>query len=319
MSANDDLAKQAISTLLNSADLQKIKAFTISSFKLDPLLLKNVANAVASGDIKVQYDSVKYQGWAEYDSDSNTFFVGFTSPDLTKKGLIVHEATHAYFDMKNAAGMKVVDSESAAFLAQCEFVRANSSDPTQRLMSDNANRDKVFEVGWDLAGKLLGGTTPSAADFDKLRDAVRHHPFYTDNNDKLAGFNGVPTSWKTLSSDSSKANVWPITYEEIPKSKHFQVLPQSSVANGTLSVLKPTNSGAILRVTTQSDGTLTLENTTLGNTVVAVIAPSTLITGGYRLVSGSLADSLSDDFGTWRSKNRKPKLDDLVFPQLHLK
>jgi hypothetical protein len=64
---------------------------------------------------------------------------------------------------------------------------------------------------------------------------------------------------------------------------------------------------------------VTLENTSRGNAIVAVVVPSTLITGGYRLVSGTLADSLSDDFSTWRSKNRKPRLDDLVDPQLHLK
>src|SRR6516164_6786619 len=121
MSANDDLAKQAISSLLSSADVQKVKAFSIGTFKLDPVLLKNVASAVTNGDIKVKYDAAKYQGWAEYDVISNTFFVGFTSPTLTQKGLIVHEAVHAYFDMKNETTMKVVDSESAAYLTQCEF------------------------------------------------------------------------------------------------------------------------------------------------------------------------------------------------------
>jgi hypothetical protein len=315
---NDELAKQMIMTILNGSDLQKIKPFNIGAFQLNPLLLKNVASRITSGDIKVKYDDVKYKGWAEYDIDTNTFYLGFSTADnLSRKALIVHESTHAYFDMLGAAKMKVGDSEAAAYLAQCEYASANNPDPSQRLTSDKPERDKVFEVAWGMAGKLLGGTPPTPADFDQLRDAVSKHPFYNGKGDTLAGFNGVPATGQAISSDPTKTVAWPITYEEISGSKHFQILPGSSVANGTLSILKPTNTMAILRVTTQDDGTMTLLNTTMGDAIVAVVLPSTLIKTGFRLVSGSLADSLSDDFSQWRSRNRRPKLNDLVFPQLH--
>jgi hypothetical protein len=121
------------------------------------------------------------------------------------------------------------------------------------------------------------------------------------------------------SGTAAPANIWPIIYEEIGTSRHFQILPDSSVANGTLSIVQPTNSGAVLRVVAQPDRSLVLQNTTMNNRVVAVVVPSSLISGGFQLVSGEMFDSLSADFEQWRRRNRRPRLDDLVYPQLHFR
>ncbi len=118
---------------------------------------------------------------------------------------------------------------------------------------------------------------------------------------------------------AASAGRWPIIYEEIGGSRHFQIFPAPAVANGSLSILSPGNSGAILRVATQPDGTRVLQNTTMGNRVVAVVAPSSLIPGGFVLVSGELKNFLDEDFSDWRAHNRRPHLEDLVTPSLHFR
>ncbi|MEO8337113.1 MAG: DUF4157 domain-containing protein [bacterium] len=109
---------------------------------------------------------------------------------------------------------------------------------------------------------------------------------------------------------------WPIIYEEAGFG-HFRIWPDPEVANGTQSIVKPTNSGAIMRVAHQADGTIVLQNTTQGNRTVAVLAPSTLISGGFVVISGPLKTWLDDDFSVWRARNRSPQLTDLVTPPLH--
>lgn len=112
---------------------------------------------------------------------------------------------------------------------------------------------------------------------------------------------------------------WPLNYEEIPGSKHFQVIPDVSVANGTWSILQPTNSGAIFRVQARPDQGFDMVNVQANNRVVAQVAPSRLLPGGYRLVSGPLKNALDEHFVRWHAKNRSPQLNDLVNPELHFR
>lgn len=121
----------------------------------------------------------------------------------------------------------------------------------------------------------------------------------------------------TASSQEPSAPRWPLSYEELGQSKHFQIIPEPSVANGTWSIVQPTNPGAIFRVQTRPDQGLEL--VTADKRVVAQLERSTLLAGGYRLVSGPLKLTLEADFQRWRAQNRAPELNDLVSPQLHFK
>jgi hypothetical protein len=96
------------------------------------------------------------------------------------------------------------------------------------------------------------------------------------------------------------------------------VLPVAAVASGTLSVLLPTNPAAILYVVPAAGGGLEVRNTR-GNRVVGVVAPSSLLPGGYVLVSGELKDTLDADFSSWRVHHRRPRLEDLVTPPPHFR
>jgi hypothetical protein len=116
--------------------------------------------------------------------------LGFkATTELSKKALVVHEAVHAVYDMVKMK-MSVADSESIAYLVQCQYARANNPNPEDRLFSTNKAKDKVFEIGWAIAGRILEGYSPSIDDCNRMRDAVSMHPFYSAKAAGDAGFNG---------------------------------------------------------------------------------------------------------------------------------
>ncbi len=178
--------------VLRGAKAAKIKQFTFEGHTFVQGHLAHMATEIThpQGALSVEYDS-SLNGLAEYDSSDNTLFLGFLFPDSISKGaLIVHEATHALFDFK-ASNMDIATSESIAYIAQCQFARANSSNPNIRLFSDNASKDKVFEIGWRLAGKVLNGNSFTAADITDMRNAISQHPFYSGKHSNGANFDGM--------------------------------------------------------------------------------------------------------------------------------
>ena len=192
MADQDALARQAVISTLTGAGIAVIKPFTIDGFTVLSSLFSVVGLNVIAGVTHVKYDSSQV-GLAEYDTGTNTFHIGFTAASsLSRKALIVHESVHAVCDLLNKSTMNIGTSESLAYLTQCQYARGNSTDPDPdaRLYSDDANKDRVFKVAWDLAGTLLGGGTPTAADYTKLRDAVNRHPYYLGKAGDNAKFNG---------------------------------------------------------------------------------------------------------------------------------
>lgn len=192
MADRNALARQAVVNTLTGAGVHVIKPYTIRGFTLLNINFSVVAVNVSAGVTKVVYDSSEV-GMAEYDTGTNTFHLGFTDANsLSRKALIVHESVHAVCDLMNLTTMDIGTSESAAYLAQCLYARGNSTDPDPdaRLYSEDEDKDRVFQVGWELAGTLLAGSTPSTADYDRLRDAVNRHPYYRGKAGDSARFNG---------------------------------------------------------------------------------------------------------------------------------
>lgn len=183
------LAAVEVIKVLLSSDTQKMKSFSFGGVGFTPQVFPILANMI--GDkIKVEYDSSQ-SGRAEYDYGSNTLYLGFKSATtLSRKALIIHECVHAVYDAVSQK-MSVADSESIAYIAQCQFARANNPNPDERLQSSDSAKDKVFELAWNLAGKILAGDKPSSTEKSDLRAAVSKHPFYMANSAHDAGFNGV--------------------------------------------------------------------------------------------------------------------------------
>lgn len=182
-----------VANILTGPEIQKINSFTFYGKHFTPISFGNIKNMIEAGFIKVEHDEKKV-GMAEYDYGTNTMYLGFkATTELTKKALVVHEAVHAIYDLVKMK-MSVADSEAIAYIVQCQYARANSasSDPGDRLFSADKKKDKVFEVGWRIAGKLLGKDSSPLTDDDyrEMREAVSQHPFYAAKAAGSAGFNG---------------------------------------------------------------------------------------------------------------------------------
>jgi hypothetical protein len=139
--------------------------------------------------LQMVYDpSLKHEAF--YDSKENSLHLGFVAPgSISQAALVVHEMTHAVCDFQ-ARVMDVATSESIAYIAQCQYARANSDNPEERLYSKNEAKDYVYATGWYIAGKILDGGAVSQEDINEMRYAIRHHPTYASNARTMAKFDG---------------------------------------------------------------------------------------------------------------------------------
>jgi hypothetical protein len=189
---NDIFAKTTVISTLVGSPAWKVKGFSLGSYKFSPALLTMVGGFFTSGTLHVSYNG-SLGSVAEYDTGSNTMFLGFTSASsLSRRALIVHEGTHAACDLAVAREMDVGVSESMAYIVQCQYARANSDDPDpeSRLFSEDAAKDRVFELAWAIAGTLLADGTPTASAYSDLRAAVNRHPYYAGKVGDNAAYNG---------------------------------------------------------------------------------------------------------------------------------
>jgi hypothetical protein len=177
--------------VLRDPVIQHIR-FNVGSVPVTSRLFERVAERIRRGDIRVTYNPSLGRD-AYYYSGSNELELSFqvASRD-TQRGVIVHECTHAGFDLMKASKMRMVSSEAGGYLAQCVFVCFKNRDPTQRLRGDTPAKDKKFEVAWRLAEKIKSGQQPTAAELQELRRAVLVDPDYRSIGwSSLAGFDGI--------------------------------------------------------------------------------------------------------------------------------
>src|SRR4051812_46023764 len=121
------LAKKTVLDDLRDSDTQKIKSFSFGGIGFDAKTFPVLAGFIDRGKIKVEYDDNK-GGMAEYDYATNTIFLGFTwCLDSVKDALIIHECTHAVYDVANQK-MSTAVSESIAYIVQCQFLLVKRGD-----------------------------------------------------------------------------------------------------------------------------------------------------------------------------------------------
>ncbi len=178
-----------VTTLITSPEAYNLKTFTFNGKTFNSGVFNQIKELINAGFIKVVYEE-KRAGSAEYDTGNNTLYLGFPKCfDLGQKALLIHEIVHAVFDMVKMK-MSVADSESIAYIVQCMYARMNNPDPSVRLQSSTKARDKVFETGWNLAGKIIAGQSLTFDDCNAMREAVSKHPFYMANASHDAKMNG---------------------------------------------------------------------------------------------------------------------------------
>ncbi len=184
------IAKKTVTSNLRDGDVQKMKSFSLSGIGFDPRTFPVLADFIDRGKISVEYDSEK-NGMAEYDYTTNTIIMGFTwALDEVKNALIIHECTHAVYDVAKTK-MTTAISESIAYIAQCQYLVIKRGDG-KRLTSPNAAKDLVFKLAWSIAVNLvLKDTKPTQSEQGALITAISQHPFYMGKAAGDAGFDGV--------------------------------------------------------------------------------------------------------------------------------
>jgi hypothetical protein len=191
MSKESSVARFTTMALLNGPGVSKLRSFTFDGYNFNPSNLSLMAYEIRDDRMHVAFDA-RLVGKAIYNSTENTLYLGFVAPSsVSRQALIVHEVTHAVCDFQ-AKVMDVATSESIAYIAQCQYARANSGsdDPDARLYDEDEAKDRVFSIGWNIAGKILDGGSVSQEDINELRYAVRHHPTYASDAASSAGFDG---------------------------------------------------------------------------------------------------------------------------------
>ena len=106
-----------------------------------------------------------------------------------KDALIVHECTHAVYDVAKTK-MSTAISEAIAYIVQCQYLLVKRGDG-KRLTSPSKAKDLVFELAWKMAAKIQQGAKPSLSEQNALQAAMAQHPYYMANAAGDAGFDGV--------------------------------------------------------------------------------------------------------------------------------
>jgi hypothetical protein len=184
------ISKFSAINVLSGSGVGRMKKFTFEGNTFVPETLAFLAWEIKNGTLLVEYEPGK--NYSSYGYGLDTIYLHFGVADsISREAMIVHEATHAMFDFQGKK-MDIATSESLAYIAQCLYARANdpgSSDPDYRIYSEG-DKDKVFEVGWQIAGKLLGNGNIEPDDVTRMRDAVSIHPFYASTATASANYDG---------------------------------------------------------------------------------------------------------------------------------
>lgn len=182
--------KNMIITLLSKPEVSKIK-FSFGTISVNSATFQKVKNAVKTGKIKVSYNSKLGVGQAKYRYTHNTLFAGFrsTAGITDRESLLVHECTHAAFDI---AGKKLVrqNSEAAAYIAQCLYFYYKN-EKAIKAGSKPTFKHTILKAAWAVAMKAVVNSTLSAADLKPLMDAISKNPLYLKRYMAKVPYDGI--------------------------------------------------------------------------------------------------------------------------------
>jgi len=186
--ASDMQCRDSVVATLKDAAIGQIN-LTIDGFTITPASYAQVRDKITGGGIKVRFDPSLVNGAtgnpsALYHAPSNTLSCGFTVAQAApRRGLIVHEATHAACDIANYAGMSLVTSEAIAYIAQAIFMREKAPNTPYQA-------DPIMLAAQVLADCLKAGRQLKPIDLQNLRQAIQSSPEYSGK--PAPGYDGVP-------------------------------------------------------------------------------------------------------------------------------
>ena len=177
------ITKQNIIDIMKGSRAQSINfSFTGSTgmkITIEPAHFTTVANAISEDRIKIVEGGVS-PGMAKYSSKTqgtdaaNTLYVPRNSNASSKdfKGLVVHEAVHAIFDLYRSS-VPWLDNEAAAYVAQGYYLR----NAEQSLKYINENGPAYY--GLMIVDAIVDGDDEQIKFWlDALRNSLNSDPLY---------------------------------------------------------------------------------------------------------------------------------------------
>lgn len=180
----------AVSDLMISPLTAKVK-LSFPSVSIDATSYKGVRAAIDGGKITVVHNAELGSKKARYRYTHNKIMVGFSSiTTVDQSALLVHECTHAVFDIAGKA-LQVMRSEAAAYVAQClYYYYANEA-----VLSSGKGKvnfpDPVLSAAWDVAAKARSNSSLSDDDLKTLFAEIAKSKNYKDRYDKDEPYDGV--------------------------------------------------------------------------------------------------------------------------------
>lgn len=186
----DEEARSAILETLRDARNRPID-FTIHSFHVTAAALGEVADALEEGAIRVHYTSSAGDRLA-YCTDYDAFVVGFRSAaGAVRKAAIVHEAVHAYADIRAADWMHVQTSEAAAYIAQYLYYLILTDGAEGALRGTDASTNALFAAAGRAAETLYSDNVPTYGEYEQVRTAVAGVEAYRQRMGAPIPYNGL--------------------------------------------------------------------------------------------------------------------------------
>jgi len=150
-----------------------------------------VKTAIQNDKIKVVYVASMGSKNGAYRYTHNELRLGFkrADSDFDRQALIIHECTHAIFDIAGKP-MTVSDSESAAYIAQClyfYYVNQAAIDGGAKATFANA----ILSAAWDAAMKAIKKPDLTEDDLKALRKAISENSKYKDRHNKKDKYDGI--------------------------------------------------------------------------------------------------------------------------------
>jgi hypothetical protein len=154
--------KQLVITVLDDALVSRI-TFRFGPVNIAAAGYDAVKAAVQSDRITVVHIPDLGTNKAVYRYTHNQFRLGFTSlgGSADRKALILHEATHAIFDI-NATRMKEKQSEAAAYIAQCMYFYFLNEAAIRGGATPTFSGNAILTAAWPIAVGAI--STPQIAD-----------------------------------------------------------------------------------------------------------------------------------------------------------
>jgi len=188
---HDRARESVLNVLSETGPLGRIH-FEMFGFHVNGPSYKLMKDYVQQRRIRVRYDS-SLAADGRYDWEPDTLNLGFTTAAaVERRGLIVHEVTHAMMDDCSASWLSRRKSEAIAFTAQCIYTSLKGYTlynpvPGFPAMGD----DRKFEAGEKIAASVLKGNRVVPAALEKAMTSALEVDSHYSTYVGMTHYNGI--------------------------------------------------------------------------------------------------------------------------------